>query len=689
MSNKKNEKNLKLHVENLAVSFRTNQGLVHAVRGIDFNLYEGETLAIVGESGSGKSVSSRTIMGILASNGFIKDGKIIYEGQDLTKVDEEHFHELRGNKIGMIFQDPMSSLNPIMRIGKQITEGMILNGKRLKDKQKNMYKTEKNVYYELFNDKKALEEDFKEFKKNYRNAVRFGVRDIRKEYDTKIEDLEKLIDFDIFEAKNQIRFNKLDIAKLKKEQKESTSEAEKASIERKIEEHQKNIEQLKEDIKGFKEKLKVERAELKQEKAEKIAEFKEKQRAERKAVNEKIAEVKQQYSDPEAQKEKLAEVSEFHRKKYEYEKNMEELNEKIPPAKEAYLKAKANAKEVVDKYWEDEKAKAKAEIEKVKAEKESSGGRNKEVEKKKQVVDDLKVQLKALKEKFKEDLNKAVTSREKEILKKQYHFDVSELKAELKKAKEELKIEKNYFKHKIAEIKEELARKKKVTKQEAKERAIKIMQEVGIPQPEKRFRQYPFQFSGGMRQRIVIAIALTADPDVLICDEPTTALDVTIQAQILELINDLKTKRDLSVIFITHDLGVVANMADRIAVMYAGKIVEIGTAEDIFYNPKHPYTWALLSSMPDINTKERLLAIPGTPPNMLFPPKGDAFADRNQYAMKIDFEKQPPMFKVSDTHSAATWLLHKDAPKVEMPEIVKNRINRMLNNDKEGVKANE
>src|SRR6056297_559727 len=190
-----------------------------------------------------------------------------------------------------------------------------------------------------------------------------------------------------------------------------------------------------------------------------------------------------------------------------------------------------------------------------------------------------------------------------------------------------------------------------------------------------------------MRQRIVIAIALTANPDVLICDEPTTALDVTIQAQILELINDLKTERNLSVIFITHDLGVVANMADRIGVMYAGRIVELGTAEDVFYDPRHPYTWALLSSMPDINTKERLIAIPGTPPNMLYPPKGDAFADRNQYAMKIDFEKQPPMFRVSDSHTAATWLLHKDAPKVEMPEIVQNRINRMLKQDKEGVKV--
>ena len=178
-------------------------------------------------------------------------------------------------------------------------------------------------------------------------------------------------------------------------------------------------------------------------------------------------------------------------------------------------------------------------------------------------------------------------------------------------------------------------------------------------------------------QRIVIAIALSANPDILICDEPTTALDVTIQAQILELINRLKAERRLSVIFITHDLGVVANMADRIAIMYAGKIVEYGTADDVFYDPRHPYTWALLSSMPDLETKEKLEAIPGTPPDMIVPPKGDAFAPRNKYAMQIDFEEQPPMFRISETHSAATWLLHPDAPKVEPPAIVTDRIRRM------------
>ena len=217
----------------------------------------------------------------------------------------------------------------------------------------------------------------------------------------------------------------------------------------------------------------------------------------------------------------------------------------------------------------------------------------------------------------------------------------------------------------------------KVTRGMAKTRAIKLLKEVGIPDPARRYRQYPFEFSGGMRQRIVIAIALSADPDILICDEPTTALDVTIQSQILELINKVKKERDLSVIFITHNLGVVANMADRVAVMYAGKIVEIGTADDIFYSPAHPYTWALLSSMPDLDTKEALEAIPGTPPNMIHPPKGDAFAERNRYALKIDFEEQPPMFRVSDTHYAATWLLHPDAPKVDPPKSVTERIERM------------
>ena len=211
---------------------------------------------------------------------------------------------------------------------------------------------------------------------------------------------------------------------------------------------------------------------------------------------------------------------------------------------------------------------------------------------------------------------------------------------------------------------------------EAKARAIELLDQVGIPFPEKRFKAYPHELSGGMRQRVVIAIALAADPKLLIADEPTTALDVTIQAQILELMKEIQKKSNTSIIFITHDLGVVANVADRVAVMYAGQIVEYGTVEDIFYNPKHPYTWGLLGSMPDLNedTDDLLRAIPGSPPNLIDPPKGCAFAPRNEFALAIDYEKEPPMFKVSDTHYAKTWLLHPNAPKIPLPEVVARRI---------------
>ena len=334
-----------LVINDLDISFRTHGGLVQAVRGISFELNKGETVAIVGESGSGKSVTVKAIMGILAGNAIINGGEILYGGMDLIKIKEEQFHRIRGKRIGLIFQDPLSALNPIMRIGRQIME-----------------------------------------------------------------------------------------------------------------------------------------------------------------------------------------VLRFHQ------------------------------------------------------------GMN------------------------------------------------------------------------IAS---------------AKIRALELMEAVGIPDPPRRFNQYPFQFSGGMRQRIVIAIALAGDPEILICDEPTTALDVTVQAKILEMINQIKEERNLSIIFITHDLGVVANMADKVNVMYAGRIVETGTAEDVFLEPAHPYTWALLSSVPDLQTKERLQAIPGTPPNMIFPPKGDAFAPRNLYAMKMDLEEHPPFFKLSDTHYAATWLLHPNAPSVLPPEILQHRISRM------------
>ena len=498
----KKQKEKILEVKDLNVSFRTDSGIVKAVRGVSFDLFKGETLCIVGESGSGKSVTSKSIMGILANNSIVESGQIIYEGEDLLKVSEEEFHRIRGNKIGMIFQDPLSSLNPIMKIGKQITETMLINNDKLKRRYSDLIAPQ--------------------------NTALKNAKVIRNQT--------------IITAKNK---NKDDIYQMNKELSKMS----------KAKDNLDNVEAYKKEIK--------------EKRAEQI-----------KQLKEVVKQAKAVY------------------------------NANVPALKKTLKERKKTAKGEVNEYKKTIVAKRKEDIEKLKAKKQG-------------VTDKQTIE----------------------------------------------KIDKE-----INDVKLEFQQNTKITRAEAKRRALEVMTEVGIPQPEKRYKQYPFQFSGGMRQRIVIAIALTAAPDILICDEPTTALDVTIQAQILELINDLKRERGLSCIFITHDLGVVANMADRVAVMYAGKIVEYGDDIQIFFNPQHPYTWALLASIPDIDTKEKLEAIPGTPPNLIFPPAGDAFAARSRYAMKIDFKFQPPYFKVEEGHYAATWLLHPDAPKVDKPKIVQSRI---------------
>jgi len=575
-------KQVVLSVKDLRVNFSTDHGYVQAVRGVSFDLYKGETLCIVGESGSGKSVTSKTIMGILAANGRIVDGSIMYEGEDLTKVSEDEFHRIRGHKIGMIFQDPLSSLNPIMRIGKQITEAMLLNGNHLK-KMKEELVAEEFVAY-----KNAITAYKSELNKG-KETVKFLKSEKKKE----IERIKTIVKN---ETDGAVYALKLDHG------------LEKVHIKHKYDEL---IAAENAKLTALKEGQQADNAETPEE------------------INQKIVDLK------------AAKVGE-----------LKEADERHAVKKAEILK-EAEAKKAVNK---EELVKVKANFNKRIAEaKTTKNANSKELKAKyKPIIADAKAKYLAK--------NKEANAKIAEV-KKQYR---AEYEADLKNGVDK-KTAKNKYVSKI-----------KITKAEAKQRALKVMEEVGIPFPERRFRQYPFEFSGGMRQRIVIAIALTANPDILICDEPTTALDVTIQAQILELINRLKAERNISVIFITHDLGVVANMADRVAVMYAGKIVEYGKEEEIFYDPKHPYTWALLSSIPDVDSKERLEAIPGTPPNLVFPPKGDAFALRSKYAMKIDFKKEPPYFKVSDTHYAATWLLDPRAPKVEMPAIVKTRIEASL-----------
>ena len=551
-----NKENKILSVKNLRVSFWTNNGTVKAVRGVSFDLYRGRTLAIVGESGSGKSQTSRAIMGILAPNKIIEEGEILYDGRDILRLKEEELTKIRGSKIAMIFQDPMSSLNSIMKVGKQITEAMMLKKKStIKENKKRAALLENTLL-------------------KYDPSTKESILKVRKGEE---------VDPSLLNAAN-------------KAVTDNESSIKEAAI------------KLKEKLSSLLEKTDI-----------------------------------------------FKEASSFpllHKELHEIESLVKPVENHLDDKKDDLVFTFVIALEYYLSEYKKSLAREKEEAKKKEKHLDTNSVKERawasEIDISKEAV---QARAKAYVESFLKHLEEDYITKE---------VDVNE------KAK---KLLESYARS----SKEALL---KISKKQLKEKAIELLGEVGIKDPEKRIKQYPFEFSGGMRQRIVIAIALSSDPEILICDEPTTALDVTIQAQILDMINDLKEKRHLSVIFITHNLGVVANMADDIAIMYAGKIVEKGTADDIFYHPAHPYTWALLSSMPDLETKDRLDSIPGTPPNMILPPKGDAFAARNKYAMQIDFEEEPPFFDISPTHKAASWLLDPRAPKVNPPKGVTDRIKR-------------
>ena len=577
-----------LEVKNLVISFRTDNGKVQAVRGVSFDLYKGETLCIVGESGSGKSVTSKAIMGILSPNAMIEGGSILYNGIDLTRASETEFQRIRGKKIGMIFQDPLSSLNPIVRIGKQITETMMINKDMLKRYYADLISPSLTALMNAKSNRDCLIIEAK-------NKASMPING----YEDKISTF--------LDKKSEL---KTKIRQAKKDNKDTSSlEA--------------TLSKINEEEKAFKEENR---------------QYLEKAKLEAKQV---ILDAKKKYKEVEP-KLKLDLKEAKIKAKEETKKHHEELKS----IRDKALSEIASKREKINLSDEDKSLLKELDIEILK----------------KKALYNLLIGLFYIFPKkhmhFSIKKNEALTpliSRKEEILKDKIALD-----------KEEKKV--------LDEYQSQVC----ITKKMAKEKALKVMSEVGIPEPEKRYKQYPFQFSGGMRQRIVIAIALISEPDILICDEPTTALDVTIQAQILELINDLKAKHNMSVIFITHDLGVVANMADRVAVMYAGKICEYGTDKEIFFDPRHPYTWALLASIPDIDSKEKLEAIPGTPPDMIYPPVGDAFALRNKYALGVDFKYEPPFFEVTPTHFVASWLEYEEAPNVTPPKIVSSRIHHAL-----------
>lgn len=709
-----------LNIKNLKVSFRTNNGTVKAVRGINLQLCKGQTLAIVGESGSGKSVTARAILGILSPNSIVESGEIIYDGKDLLKITEEEFHNYRGNRISMIFQDPMSSLNPIMTIGKQLTEAMLLNGKA----------NQKIAKKELRTKAKILEHSMKEAAKKSGNMDQKEITKmirIFKKYTKVSSKLEKEYEAVLGNAKLAVKDINYLIANKKqmseKEVKERLKEIHKLikstdsdyMIVKDKEEYIKQLNVLNNIVTAH--NWKMEDGELTLI-LERMKGF----------MNEKIQLIKPEFFSmgyyKVYNKEALIDVSDMGHlnkkmKDYLYDNYMnrflELAIEGIKYSSEyAYIKKVNVMKDLEQALIVFEKNTPKQnELQK------TSKHLGKLVEK---TINNLSMNKEHLAYTFMTSLSSGIhtyyngmkinkkESKRYEKVKKKYERAVARGK-KIEKVEPPIIVDivlaREYMCQIIKDLKssyekqisnyEKIDHRKatmditsylslqvskrgyKVTKQMARTHAISLMEEVGITDAKKRFDQFPFQFSGGMRQRIVIAIALASNPDILICDEPTTALDVTIQSQILELINGIKKERQLTIIFITHDLGVVANMADNIAVMYAGKIVEYGNVDDIFYDPKHPYTWALLSSMPDLDTKEKLEAIPGTPPNMIHPPVGDVFAGRNKYAMEIDFSKEPPLFEVSPTHFAATWLLHPYAPKVEPPKIVTERIKRMKN----------
>ena len=700
----------KLQVRNLRVSFRTNDGKVQAVRDISFDLHKGETLAIVGESGSGKSVTSKAILGILAGNSIVEGGEILYDGQDLLKISEDDFYRLRGDKVAMIFQDPLSSLNPIMRIGKQLTEAMLLKGKARQRSCRENFKTKLELlekYMSEANPSKAakakaqcdlfrkFEAKHTELEQAYNNAY-----EAAQEALVEVENILHLVNHNAFKDAADLRQAR-DFAKnavnpyVVAEDQAAALNAAADGMVANIKAQMKSGD-FSEAEKHMNALAKILKDALAKEKPDFFAMGYFLTNGTGTAPKGTVAQNNQYYFD-------------FMAKNFmdEFEAD---VTEAVIWSDKRFLERRIAVVAALEKALAELDA---ATIDQFKA---TAENLIKLVEESIDPLDIIKdspactfpgsmrafindyytgLRTNGRKEaKYQREVKKAQSRAAKG---KDYKvaaattIDLQQVKVNIINLMQHLK---DHYEERNAADPLENKRAKtdritdylkenasgmvlKVTKQMARNKALKLMEEVGISEPRKRYRQYPFEFSGGMRQRIVIAIALAANPDILICDEPTTALDVTIQAQILELINNLKRERNLSIIFITHDLGVVANMADRIAVMYAGKIVEYGTSEEIFYDPQHPYTWALLSSMPDLDSKDALEAIPGTPPDMRFPPVGDAFAERNRYTMKIDFEKQPPQFPVSDTHWAATWLLHPDAPKVEPPKAVTERITKM------------
>ena len=577
-----NEKKVLLSVKDLHVKFRVRGRILTAIRGISLDIYENESIAIVGESGSGKSVFTKTFAGMLDENGYISQGDIVFNDDELA----ETYVDYTGSKKSLVASLALK-LNKFAKLE--------LGAKTYREMKE--LETEENGKMSI-------------------SAER------EREYNDKIADLT----FKMTELFN--RRQTMDRKNEKSLIAETTA---------KINEYKAEIKQLESELEA--EKV-ANKAAYKGD-ASAIADYNTKMSALRAQYNQEIA----------------GEISE------------DTVARNLIIAKEVYLS--------VGRFGYARRQKLTRDL-----------------------MNALKTAMTIGVDLSDEnEINRVFDT----VLFRVRYIDESEDKlhgrcvlnlAKIKDTKDWTQIRGNriatVFQDPMTSLNPIITIGKQIssiimkhqhcTEIEARERAISMMKKVGIPNAEKRFDDYPFQYSGGMRQRIVIAIALSCQPKILICDEPTTALDVTIQAQILDLLKKLQREFNYTIVFITHDLGVVANVADRVAVLYAGQVVELGSVYEVFYDPRHPYTWALLSSLPQLAERQsKLFSISGTPPSLYNTIVGDPFAPRNQYCMKIDTLKEPPMFKVTDTHYAKTWLLDPRSPKVEKPEAIHN-IHEKLSN---------
>lgn len=530
-----------LEVENLNTSFKIDAGKVLSVNGVSFTLEKGKVLGIVGESGSGKSVTAYSIMGILDKNGKVDGGKIIYNGTDLLRISERQMRDIRGNRISIIFQDAMTSLNPTWTIGNQLREAILTHA---------------------------------------RNPIEAAVYDIRNAIES---DEQRLV-----------------------------------SMRKGIAHHPDN-QKLKDDYATIEKKLADDKAAFE---------------VEYKKATERYKVMKE-----EAREKYKAALPQF-KSIYEGFKN-DQYDTNIPHFDEEVVDEAKKLKKNIDKANDDYPIK---------------------LDKYNQALANLNEYQQSLKT-AKKDVKKELKAKDEKLLALQ--FEVSEAKAELKKAKKAVSKSKRLFRKHAKKAKKwyywECISEYKETKYSANKKALKMLEEVGITEPKKRMKQHPFEMSGGMLQRAMIAMALVERPDILIADEPTTALDVTIQAQILDLLKKLQKEYGMAIIIITHDLGVVAQICDEVDIMYAGRIVERGTVDDIFYNPQHEYTKGLLNSMPKLDSKgKRLEPIQGNPVDLFCLPKGCAFSSRCKECMEICIERYPEEVQYDEKgHAASCWKMIK------------------------------